>query len=301
MKRTLLALFGLVLLAGCFNETREESIIRENGYLTGHSVEQVAKHHRDVQYATADGEALTLDVSAPDGDGPFPALMIIHGGGWEMHTNTVMEGMARYVTNRGYVVFNINYRVRPDVPMESIVGDCLGALLWIKDHGAEYGADVERLAVTGDSAGGHLTAMIVTMAGDPAFTPTYQGTGEPDYSIAAACPSYGVFDMRMVEAVPGYAKRTMGEKSKKDPERYQLLSPIFHVRAGLPPQLVIVGDRDPLYVQSKDYVEALEKAGSPVEFWVHKGQPHAFLNEFWNENGTKGYDRIVEFLDKTLK
>jgi len=290
------------LLTAC--ETREESIVRENGYIRDNPPEEVANYWRDVEFARPGGEPLTLDVSAPEGDGPFPILMIIHGGGWYLHTNTVMEGMARYVTNRGYVVFNINYRVTPDAEMEQIVEDCLGALIWIKEHAAEYKGDRERICVTGDSAGGHLTAMIVTQAEDPAFKPTHPGKlkGKNDMSVACAIPTYGVYDfVSLAKLAPSFLEGVMGAAYEDAPERYELLSPCLHVRDDLPPQLVIVGTADPLWSENKKYVKALKKAGAPVELWVYPGMPHAFLNDYWKKHGQKGYDKMIEFMDTHIK
>lgn len=292
---------AMALAAGCVNETREHSIQRERGYIADHPVMQVAHYWEGVPYAVADGETLTLDVSGPAGEGPFPAVMIIHGGGWELHTCHVMEGMARYVTNHGYVVFNVNYRVRPDVPMEKIVEDCMGALLWVKEHAAEYKADPARIAVTGDSAGGHLTAMIVTQGQNPAFHPTYPGNGKTDLTITCAAPSYGVYNFTTLGKIPPLARRWIGETTRQNPERIKLLSPIFHLKKDLSPQLVIVGDLDPLYSSNREYVEALKKVGAPIEFWVHHGQSHAFLNNFWEPKGARGYDRIIKFFDEQMK
>ena len=141
---TMAMLIALVLLSAC--ETRKQSIVRENQYLVDYPVEEVAHYWDEVEYARVNGESLTLDASSPEGDGPFPCLMIIHGGGWYMHTNTIMEGMARYVTNRGYVVFNINYRTIPEgAQMEQIVEDVFGALIWVKEHATEYNGDASRV------------------------------------------------------------------------------------------------------------------------------------------------------------
>jgi acetyl esterase len=245
---------------------------------------------------------LTLDITAPEGKGPFPCVIIIHGGGWEMHTAHIMEGMAHYITNHGYVVFNINYRVLPDVKMEQIVNDAMGAVIWVKEHAAEYNGDPSKVAVTGDSAGGHLTAMIVTQAGNPAFTPSYKGNGKTDLSVTCAAPSYGFLNFESAsKIIPSVTKGYMGESYKQDPERYKLLSPTLNVKPGLPPQLVIVGDVDGLYFENHSYVKALKKSGVPVEFWVYHGQPHAFLNTFWGPAGTKGYDRILKFFDEQMK
>jgi dipeptidyl aminopeptidase/acylaminoacyl peptidase len=78
-------------------------------------------------------------------------------------------------------------------------------------------------------------------------------------------------------------------------------SPLYHARPGLPPQLVLVGDKDPLFGPNQAYVDAVKQAGSPIEMWVYPGQGHAFLNYFWDERGLKGYDEMVEFLDRNLK
>lgn len=219
-----------------------------------------------------------------------------------LHTNTIMEGMARYITNRGYVVFNINYRVLPEVQLEQIVEDCLGALLWIKEHAPEYGGDPNRIAITGDSAGGHLTAMILTQADNPRFKPSYLGKNKPDFSVTCAAPSYGVFDfVALAKLAPSIAKFYLGESYWQNPERYKLLSPALNIKKGLPPQLIIVGSEDPLKSQNQKYVNALKSAGNPVEMWIYQGQGHAFLNYFWDERGIKGYERILKFFDEHLK
>ena len=295
----ILALFA----AGCFNETREHSLIREQGYITGHTPEQVAHYYEGVVYAEADGQKLTLDVSRPEGDGPFPALVVIHGGGWELHTNTVMEGMARYIANRGYVVFNINYRVYP-TPMKQMVEDCLGAVIWVKEHAAEYHADPTRVAVTGDSAGGHLTAMIVTSAQDPAYTPTYRGSGRYDTTVKCAIPTYGVYNFPALAKLPiakPLFREVLGGTYQEKPELYQQLSPINHVRPGLPPQLIVCGNLDPLYRENRAYEKKLQETGNPVEFYLARGQTHAFLNYFWKKPAQRAYDAMIAFLDRNLK
>ncbi len=306
MKRRISKIIGFVFicqilsLIGC--ESREHSILRENKYVAEHPVEQVAHYWDQIQWTVVDGTTLTMDISAPEGKGPFPALMIIHGGGWTLHTNTVMEGMARHLTNQGYVVFNINYRVLPKVKLEQIVEDCMGALIWVKEHAAEYNGDPGRIAVTGDSAGGHLTAMLLTQAGNPQFKPSYSGNGKTDLSVTCAIPTYGVFDFVELNKIsPAIAKSYLGESYQQDPERYRLLSPALNIRKDMPPQLVLVGSEDPLRGENKHYVEAVKAAGNPIELWVFPGQGHAFLNYFWDERGQKGCERMLQFLDQNLK
>jgi len=303
ISKLIVALFlaQVLVFTGC--ESREHSIIRENSYVAEHKVEEVAHYWDEVEWTRVDGVKLTMDISAPESKDLVPCVMIIHGGGWTLHTNTIMEGMARYITNRGYVVFNINYRTLAEgVQMEQIVEDVMGALIWVKEHAREYGGDPSRIAVTGDSAGGHLTAMILTQAGNPKFKPSYQGNGKTDLSVTCAAPSYGVFDfVGMSKWAPSITKGYLGASYKEAPERYRLLSPALNLKKGMPPQLVIVGNRDPLYRENKKYVEAVKALGNPIEFWVYEGQTHAFLNYFWDERGIKGYDRILKFFDEQLK
>lgn len=290
-------------MAGCFNETREHSLLREQGYVTEHQPEPVAHYFKNVVYAEAGGEKLTLDVSLPGGDGPFPILVVIHGGGWKLHTNRVMEGMARYLTNRGYAVFNINYRVYP-TPLPQMVEDCLGAVIWVKEHAADYHADPNRVAVTGDSAGGHLTAMIVTSWNNPEFKPTYAGSGKFDASVKCAIPTYGAYNLASLSKLPvgkPLLRDVLGASLKEKPELYRQLSPINHVHAGLVPQLIVVGPLDPLYHENRAYQRKLQEVGAPVEFYLAQGQTHAFLNYFWKKPAQQAYDAMAAFLDRNLK
>lgn len=304
-------LFAVFLVAAAFMLTagspREKSLTIEQKLLERHPVEQVANYRADVVYASPEGHDLTMDISWPEGEGPFPCLVIIHGGGWRSQSNKVMQGMARYITNRGYSVFNINYRMIPDVTMQEIVEDCLGAVIWVKEHSPEYNGDPERIAVTGDSAGGHLTAMIVTQGKSPEFTPTYIGTGTYDTSVNCAIPSYGVFEFMSLQARISFlpfrtsSRDVLGVTYRENPELYERFSPLLHVRPGIPPQLVICGTLDTLFFHSQAYVRELKAKGSPVEFHVVNLQPHAFLSFYWTKAAARGYDRIIRFLDEQLK
>jgi len=302
-RKYLIGLLALgFILSGC--ESREHSLIREQGYLRDFPPEEVANYDTGVVYASPGGHDLTLDVSWPEGEGPFPILVIIHGGGWELHTNRIMQGMARYITNRGYAVFNINYRVLSEgVTMQEIVEDCFGAIIWVKEHAEKYNADPTRIAVTGDSAGGHLSAMIVTRAKDSCFKPSYTGTGRYDASVTCAIPTYGVYDFKSLSKLTAgiMTKKIFSATYKEAPELYEKFSPAYHVRADLAPQLIVCGNIDPLYSENRAYEKRLKDVGAPCEFYLAKGQTHAFLNSYWKKPGQDGYNAMIQFLDKHLK
>ena len=295
-------LLALALLLGGCAETRKQSIVRENGYLRDHAVEKVAHSWDDVAWTKAGGVTLTMDITAPESSRALPCLIIFHGGSWKLHTAHIMEGMARYITNRGYVVFNVNYRTLPEVKLEQVVEDWIGAVIWVKEHAAEYGGDPKKVAVTGDSAGAHLAAMGVPRAGTRRSIRAIRATARRMLRSTArrfptGCTTWSSWPGREGTVIG----KTLGATYEQAPERYKLLSPEYHVRPALPPQLVLVGNLDLLFPQSIGYVNALRETGDPVELWVYEGQNHTFLNNFWEESGTKGYDRITEFLDKNLK
>ena len=176
---------------------------------------------QNIPYAKPGVKQLKYDVFAPEGVCNLPCIIIIHGGGWVWNTEDIMRGMARELTKSGkYVVFSIDYRWagkrdgdEVGNTMADIIGDVFGAIAHIMEHAADYGGDPTRIAVTGDSAGGHLSAVAGTMPnkiGDGGFGVT-EGVFEfiPSYipknktvdqvrdemmaAIKAAAPSYGVF------------------------------------------------------------------------------------------------------------
>ena len=125
------------------------------------------KVYKDIVWASPKNVALTADIYVPTtGKAKYPVVIIYHGGGWLINTNAIMTSMSEYIASHGeFIVANMNYRLLPTnnntTTMNEIVEDALGGVLWVKDNIAQYGGDPKRVAITGDSAGGHLTAMIL--------------------------------------------------------------------------------------------------------------------------------------------
>ena len=135
---------------------------------------------QNMVYAQPGMKRLKYDVFTPEGARKLPCIIIIHGGGWSTNTEDIMRGLARELVKDGdYVVFSIDYRwmgkldgdVIPNT-MADLIGDVFGAIAHIQEHAGEFGADPARIAVTGDSAGGHLSAVAANMGnkiGDGGF------------------------------------------------------------------------------------------------------------------------------------
>lgn len=273
-------------------------------------------------------QQLTLNIHAPTkGETPYPVVVIYHGGGWLINDNSIMDAMSDYLAREGgFVVANMNYRLLGDnnntTTMNQIVEDALGGLLWVKERIAEYGGDPERIAVTGDSAGGHLSSMVL-LAGQQlgsegfngesfAFTPSYLPAGKTPEQIArdnglqvqAAVISYGAFDM-LASAQGGFekaenffwqlggaeARGLFGDQINvtDNPEYYRAVSPAYLIPAAtnhpLPPQFFHVGSEDKTTPPHavKAYVDALQENGHSVSYTVYPDLNHAYLDTGCNE------------------
>ena len=256
----------------------------------------------DVVYAQPGVKKLKYDVYSPTGAKNLPCIIIIHGGGWVFNTEDVMRGLARELVRDGkYVVFSIDYRWigthdGDKVPntLADIIGDVYGAIAHIQEHAKAYGADPMRIAVTGDSAGGHLSAAaidLVNQIGEDGFgvkdgvyhfKPTYLPAGksidrvrqEITQAIKAAAPSYGVFSSTTL---------AHGSRSDRSPAEIKACAPLdnipnVHERAV--PQYLLRGQLDPVITNSEvqKYADALKAAGQTVEYVQVEGASHAFFD-----------------------
>ncbi len=294
------ALFCLTAVCGCLTSKSSQRLDDMVPKLV--PPEEVANYERDVIWASPGGRDILLDASWPEGDGPFPVLVWIHGGSWEFFSKEANEGLARFITNRGYVVFNVNYRMAPEVPIKTIVEDAMGVVIWAKDHAADYNGDPHRLAVAGHSAGGHLCAMVTTACGDPFFTPTYQSDSGADCRVSAAVPVSGVYDfIARGKEDPEKWERVFGVSYPDDPSLYERMSPITRVRADLPPQLVVYAGDEELREANENWIAALEAAGAPVTSYMEPDVDHVWIIWHWKKPALNTYAKIVEFLDSELK
>lgn len=278
---------------------------------------------KDVLWASPDGFNLTMDIYTPtSGTAPFPVVVMFHGGGWLINDKSIMDQSSAYLaTNSQYVICNVNYRLLSDndntVTLNQTVEDAFGAVLWVKDNIDTYQGDGSKIAVTGDSAGGHLSAMIVNMgnrlhskgfSGQPlGFNPSYLPVGTTAEQIAsqrglevqAAILSYGAYDIYQA-ALGGFegvtnpfwlmsgsmARGVFGDEfnATDNHERYRALSPIYNIpdstQRELPPQLLTAGSDDSVVTPAsvKAYMSELQSAGHSARYWEHEGRPHAFLD-----------------------
>jgi len=240
---------------------------------------------RNIEFARVAGRRLRLDVYQPKAAGERrPAILQIHGGAWVLGDKREQGiPLLQHLAANGWVGFNANYRLSPGATFPDHLVDLKRALAWIREHGAEYGADPDFVCVTGGSAGGHLTALVGLTANDPRYQPGFEHV---DTSVRAAVPFYGVYDFtnRLGTWAPEVF-RTLWEPHvikafiAEEPERFAEASPIDRVRADAPPFLVIHGDRDTLapVEDAREFVERLRAVShQPVLYAELHGSQHAF-------------------------
>lgn len=263
---------------------------------------------QDVVYAKPGVKTLKYDVYSPKGAKNLPCIIIIHGGGWASNTEDIMRGLARELTKDGkYVVFSIDYRWAQKLDgdtngntMADLMGDVFGAIAHIMEHAAEYGGDPERIGLTGDSAGGHLSAACANMPnkigkggfgktpGVFEFMPSYlpknktieQVRAEMMSAIKAAAPSYGVFGGSLLNH---YSNDPAADDSWK-----AAIAPLTNIPEASErqvPQYLTRGTMDFLIKDEavKEYVDTLVKAGQRVQYVQVGGAGHAFFD--WKPDG----------------
>jgi alpha-L-fucosidase 2 len=210
---------------------------------------------KDVEYATRGTGKLTLDISVPNGSGPFPAAILVHGGGFiagdkRKYINFIFEPLS----NAGFAWFSIDYRLAPKHRFPAAVEDVESAIGWVKKNARRYKVDERRIVLIGESAGGHLVSFAGTRdkSGVNAVVSFY---GIHDF-ISRAVKLSGVSDT--TEAFLGVGRLTSNTAAL-----FRAASPITHVRKGMPPFLLIHGTQDKSvpYDQSVEMCQAIKQTG----------------------------------------
>lgn len=254
----------------------------------------------DVEYGQADGVSLRLDAYVPDGPGPFPAVILVHGGGWNSGDKTggpkraLIAPMEDPLGHAGFAWFSINYRLAPKHPYPAAIEDVETAIRWVETHAADYRVDPHRLAISGESAGGQLVALATVRAKAP-------------IPVAAVVVFYGRYDM-LSDARIGGGKLTGNlaqyvASDHLDAPTIALLrsaSSLDKVRPGLPPFLLLHGTIDDHipYQQAVTMRDRLLAAGVPCQLITVPNGPHGMIN--WDKLAPHYKEQVVAWLEQTL-
>jgi len=257
----------------------------------------------DLEYGQAGGEKLLLDVCVPAGDGPFPIAILVHGGGWSRGDKSGFDEPTKGgdvttwfapLTAAKFTWFSINYRHAPKNRWPACFEDVQTAIRWVKAHAANYNGDPSRIALFGHSAGGHLVCLAATLVDDSVRVQAVVGYA-PVTNHEQDLPVRG----GLSPSLQGLLNRP----KEITPESLGILreiSPLNHLRPGLPPFLLVHGDGDKTVPieQSKDFQMRLQAAGVPCELMIIPGAGHGLLN--WDQFAPGYADRVMDWLRHTL-
>jgi len=247
----------------------------------------VAQNHRDVEFALAGDVHLLMDANIPEGVGPFPAVIWVHGGGFVSGDKypapmSLLEPLSR----QGYAWFSVNYRLSPQYPFPAATDDVEAAVGYIKTHAREYKTDVNRLVLMGASAGGHLVSFVgVKHRAENNVTAVIPFFGEHDLVNRVHPDGECMIDGRVVAnpagfcLSPGLSKFLGITVASTDRESVvRAASPVTHVYKEMPPYLFVHGTKDfnVPYEQSVRMCTAMKKVGATCEVILVEGGGHGF-------------------------
>jgi acetyl esterase/lipase len=238
---------------------------------------------RDVEYARIGAERLALDLHMPTGEPRAPLIVWVHGGAWRSGSRASMPLGA--LVEQGYAVASVDYRLTPVAPFPAQVHDIKAAIRFLRAKQAELGIDARQIAIAGDSAGGHLAALVGVSAG---VAELEGDVGEHDgesSAVQAIASFYGASNLTTIlsQSTPhGLGVRIpalqllLGGQPEDKPELARLASPVTHVDASDPPLLLLHGDQDPQMPinQAHELVGKYEEFKLPVQFEVVHGGAH---------------------------
>lgn len=235
----------------------------------------------DIVYTRADGTELKLDLARPgEGAGPFPGVLVIHGGAWRQGSKNAMRGALTEFARRGYVAVSPQYRFCPKATFPAQVHDVKEAVRWLKTNAATYQVDAGHIGAMGFSAGGHLALMLGLTGPSDDLEGDAPGDA-PSTRIQAVVNYFGPTDLAAAD-IPALTKDLikdfLGDSAAARPEVAAKASPLTYVTRDDPPILTFQGTRDPLvpYTQAIKLTGALTEAGVPGRVELLMGAGHGW-------------------------
>jgi acetyl esterase/lipase len=214
---------------------------------------------------------LLLDLHVPPGDGPFPVVLWVHGGGWMTGSRiwTVDQQFHERMLARGYAVADVDYRLASEATWPAQQADIEAAVRWLRHHATDLRIDAERFAVLGESAGGQLAAIAAL-------------TGSGDTAIQAAILWYGPADLSNPRDLDDPATNLavlFGGPLRERASVARLASPQYNLRADAPPFLLVHGTEDDIvpFPEAVGFAEALRAEGVRCDVLPVEGAGHVFV------------------------
>ena len=257
---------------------------------------------KNIEYGKVGDRALQLDLYLPkELSGPIPGMIFIHGGAWKSGEREVMKYYSVRFARRGYAAATISYRLIKEAIFPAAVQDAKCAVRWMRANAAKYNIDPNRIGVSGNSAGGHLSLMI----GYSSDVPELEGEGGHEgvsSRVQALADFYGPVDFTTDFAIRQKDLiNFLGATYKENPELYEYASPITHLTSDDPPTLIFHGTLDRIVPipQADMLAKKLDDLGVDCVYDRFNGYPHT-MDAIENVN-KRCLARMFSFFDKYLK
>jgi acetyl esterase/lipase len=265
------------------------------GVLLVASLPAMGEIKTDIEYGHPDYQSLKLDANTPDGPGPFPIAILVHGGGWSVGDKAALYHIpTEALTKANFTWFSINYRMAPAYLWPDCYEDTKTAIRWVKAHAAEFKGDPHRIALIGYSAGGHLVCLAATMADDDTHVQAVVGMSPPT-DLEFDLVSRGGLSTSLQHLLN--RPKEVTEQSRRI---LHDMSAINHIRPGLPPFLLMEGDKDKSvpFQSTLNFQSKLMANGNSCDFITIKGAPHDIAK--WPGFDPNFSQKIVDWLLKKL-
>ncbi len=268
----------------------------------------------DIVYSDSIPEVCKLDLLFDEAQlpesGKYPVVFNIHGGGWISGDKRFRRGVCIQFANAGTAVINVNYALTPKYTYKDEMQNLFDALKWVREHAEEYKLDLDKMVITGDSAGSHLTAVTLVTLNDTKWQQKFEV--EPvDLKFKGAMLFCGPYDFDMFwmrfPVLDTMLKGIAGVKRKRDVKKCEFrdyLNPIPAVTSEFPRSLVVMGLTD--FVtnpHSRSLMRKFKEVGVPYEKHVGKHLLncfHCFHLKIWMPAAKKAMAKAIDFVKEVL-
>jgi acetyl esterase/lipase len=249
-------------------------------------------------YVERDSGPVKADLYVPRGEGPFPGVLVVHGGYWRMGSRSQLGGVANLLAQHGFTAVAISYRLAPQDKFPAQIDDCKSAVRWMRTNAARLKLDPQRIGGFGYSAGAHLVALLGTSGPDDGLEGDSAAANLPSTRLQAVAAGGAPCDFRIIPPDEDFLAFWLGGNRSQAPEQYRLASPATFVSSDDPPFFFFHGETDqlvPLFSPTQ-MTKELVAAGVSAELYVAPQLGHIGCCM-----DRTAIDRAVAFLEQHLK
>ena len=238
---------------------------------------------QNIEYARVGDQTLRLDLHLPDANARSPLIVWVHGGAWRSGSKKDMP-LGKLVA-KGYAVASVDYRLSSQAKFPAQIHDLKAAVRFLRGHGADWKLPVKKILIAGDSAGGHLAALVGVSNGHAELEGNLGSDRAQSSDVQSIISFYGGANLTTIlkQSTPhGLSVRVpaldllLGGQPDDVPALARLASPVFQVDKNDPPLLLLHGDQDPQMPvnQALELVGAYQKVKAPVQLEIVHGAAH---------------------------